>query len=230
MKRDRSERAIPMLRSLSRKRLAYMLILSSRVTKRVHERLTRHAFAQFGGNFRFDPNGTYTYSTIYIGDHVSIGIGAVIFAVAPAYIEIRNNVMLGPHVSLISGDHVFDVPGSYMTDLHVKRPGDDLPITIESDVWIGANATILKGVTIGRGSIVAAGSVVTGSVAPYSIVGGIPARKLRDRFAHEEMAVHELFLGPETRLRGLPDDPLQAQSNRHLRKIPRFHSSRRARI
>jgi serine acetyltransferase len=54
---------------------------------------------------------------------------------------------------------------------------------IESDVWVGCGATIMTGVRIGRGSIIAAGSVVVKDVPPYEIHGGSPARKIRDRFA-----------------------------------------------
>ena len=56
------------------------------------------------------------------------------------------------------------------------------PVVIEDDVWVGANVTILKGVTIGHGSVVAAGAVVTKSCPPYSIIGGVPAKVLRRRF------------------------------------------------
>jgi acetyltransferase-like isoleucine patch superfamily enzyme len=59
------------------------------------------------------------------------------------------------------------------------------PIVIENDVWIGSNVTILAGVRIGRGAIVAAGAVVTKDVAPYTIVGGVPAKELKSRFADD---------------------------------------------
>ena len=65
----------------------------------------------------------------------------------------------------------------------------------EGDNWIGMNATILKGVTIGRGCIVAAGAVVCKSTPPYSIVGGVPARVMKMRFSPEEIETHELLLG-----------------------------------
>ena len=64
-------------------------------------------------------------------------------------------------------------------------------MTIEDDVWCGANVTILKGVTIGRGSIVAAGAVVTKSFPPYSIIGGVPAKLLNHRFTKEQIIEHE---------------------------------------
>lgn len=65
---------------------------------------------------------------------------------------------------------------------------------IEDDCWIGANVTILKGVTIGRGSVVAAGAVVTKSCEPYSIVGGVPAHLIKMRFTSEQIVEHEKLL------------------------------------
>ena len=67
-------------------------------------------------------------------------------------------------------------------------------VFIESDVWAGTNVTILKGVTIGRGSIIASGAVVTKSVPPYSIVGGVPAKVLKKRFDEETIEKHEKLL------------------------------------
>ena len=67
-------------------------------------------------------------------------------------------------------------------------------MVVEDGCWIGANVTILKGVTIGRGSVVAAGAVVTRSCPPYSIVGGVPARVIKPRFTAEEIEEHESLL------------------------------------
>lgn len=60
-------------------------------------------------------------------------------------------------------------------------------ILVEGDVWIGSNATILDGVTIGRGSVIAAGALVAKDVPPYSIVGGCPAKLIRCRFSNEQI-------------------------------------------
>jgi carbonic anhydrase/acetyltransferase-like protein (isoleucine patch superfamily) len=62
---------------------------------------------------------------------------------------------------------------------------DNFPVVVQNDVWIGYGATILSGVTIGNGAIVAAGSVVTKDVSPYSIVGGAPAHIIRYRFEND---------------------------------------------
>lgn len=60
-------------------------------------------------------------------------------------------------------------------------------IVIENDVWIGSNTLILSGITIGNGAIIAAGSVVTQNVEPYSIVGGVPARLIKHRFDSQQI-------------------------------------------
>ena len=69
-----------------------------------------------------------------------------------------------------------------------------MPIVIEDGVWCGANVTILKGVTIGKDSIVAAGAVVTKSFPPYSIIGGVPAKLLKNRFTEEQIQEHERLM------------------------------------
>ena len=61
------------------------------------------------------------------------------------------------------------------------------PVQIGNDVWIGTNATLLGGITIGDGAIIAAGAVVTKDVAPYSIVGGVPAKLIKMRFDEEDI-------------------------------------------
>lgn len=76
-------------------------------------------------------------------------------------------------------------------------PENDAPVIIEDDVWTGANITILKGVTIGRGSVVAAGAVVNKSCPPYSIIGGVPAKVLKFRFTIDEVLEHEKKLYPD---------------------------------
>ena len=84
-----------------------------------------------------------------------------------------------------------------MFDVKEKLPENDLPVFIEDDVWIGARAILLKGVTIGSGSIVAAGSVVTRSMPGNSIVAGVPARVVRSRFEPDALARHMAILGRE---------------------------------
>ena len=69
------------------------------------------------------------------------------------------------------------------TDFHAigdhTQPGRACPVVIEDDVWLAARVVVLKGVTIGRGAVVAAGAVVTKDVPPYTLVGGVPAKFIR---------------------------------------------------
>jgi acetyltransferase-like isoleucine patch superfamily enzyme len=92
-------------------------------------------------------------------------------------IIIGNNVMLAPRVSIYAENHVFDNPDILIRDQGVAYQ----TVIIEDDCWIAANSIILAGVTIGKGSVVAAGSVVTENVAPYSVVAGVPAKFIKSR-------------------------------------------------
>ena len=131
-----------------------------------------------------------------VGDGTSIPKGSIIYCTdAPCIIG--KKVLFGPRPTIITGDHRIDILGKYITAVHVaERFVDgvnvcDEPVVIEDGVWCGANVTILKGVTIGRGSVVAAGAVVTKSFPPYSIIGGIPAKLIKMRFTEEEIKKNE---------------------------------------
>ena len=117
-------------------------------------------------------------------------------------------VMLAPEVAVAGADHRFDIPGKPI--LFSGRAV--LPETIiEDDVWIGYRAILMAGVRIGRGAIVAAGAVVTRDVPPYEIHGGVPARRIGERFAKpDDRARHDAMLDGKT-IRG--DYPEQLAIN-----------------
>lgn len=151
-------------------------------------------FKEHGKNFIFDPNGISSFSTIRVGNDVYLGPGAILMA-SQSEIRIGNKVMFGPNVTIMAGDHNTLQVGKYMYDVKEKLPENDLPVIIEDDVWIGTGAIILKGVTIGRGSVVAAGALVVKDVLAYSIVGGVPAKVIKMRFTEEQIKEHEEILG-----------------------------------
>ena len=105
-------------------------------------------------------------------------------------------MIFGPKPTIITGDHRIDIIGKHIIDVkdEEKLPNQDAPVIIEDGCWLGANITILKGVTLGRGSVVAAGAVVTKSFPPYSIVGGVPAKLIKMRFSPEQIIEHESLL------------------------------------
>jgi acetyltransferase-like isoleucine patch superfamily enzyme len=99
--------------------------------------------------------------------------------------------MIGPELLITGADHRFDEPG--VAVIFSGRPEPEACV-IEDDVWIGARVTVLKGVRIGRGAIVAAGALVSRDVPPYTIVGGVPARPIRLRFDEEQQKIHDAYL------------------------------------
>lgn len=120
-------------------------------------RIWQPFYMDFGKNITFGEN-VFINANVHMQDQGGIQIG--------------NNVLIGHQVVLATLDHDFDPQ-----ERGVLHPA---PIVIEDDVWIGANATITKGVRIGHGAIVAAGSVVTKDVPAMTIVGGSPARVIKE--------------------------------------------------
>ncbi len=173
----------------------FLIGLPSRVFRRLRVLIDRRRFRSFGKGSTFDPDGWYSYENITIGEDVHLGLRPILMA-AKSEIVIGKKVMFGPQVVLIGGGHNTSEVGRFMVDVHEKRPEDDRGVIIEDDVWIGCRAMILRGVRIGRGSIIAAGSVVTKSVPPYSIMAGTPARPLKRRWDVETILRHEEALYP----------------------------------
>jgi acetyltransferase-like isoleucine patch superfamily enzyme len=139
-----------------------------------------------GSNFH-SGRGVFLWAKneLTIGENFYIGKYSIIECDA----LIGNNVIFANHVSLIGRyDHNYQQVGvptrlaSQIRDRDYSWKGLNQKIIVEDDVWVGLGSIILSGVTIGRGSIIAAGSIVTKDVEPYSIYGGNPAKKIRDRF------------------------------------------------
>ena len=112
---------------------------------------------------------------LVIGNNV--GIAQNCFIQVRGKVVIGNDVIFGPNVSIFSENHNFDNP-----DLPVSGQGETRKgVIIEDGVWLGTRVVILDGVKVGKNSIVAAGSIVTKNIAPYTIVGGVPAKLIKNR-------------------------------------------------
>jgi acetyltransferase-like isoleucine patch superfamily enzyme len=168
------------------------------LVKKVIKKMVQKKFAACGNNFEFNPFDVFSHSNIYVGNHVLIQHGAD-FIATRSKIVIGDHVMIGENVSVRGGNHRIDIKGRYMDTIRddEKIPENDQDVIFEGDNWIGINVTILHGVTIGRGSVVAAGAVVAKSTPPYSIVGGVPAKVIRFRWSADEIIEHEKIMYDE---------------------------------
>jgi Acetyltransferase (isoleucine patch superfamily) len=141
----------------------------------------RHGSLRIGANSSVAP-GAIVQGNVDIGDNSSVQTGTILVGYGDrdtraGRIVIGNNVRIAPFVQMIAGNHNF-------SDLTrpISEQGLSLaPIVIEDDVWVSGRVVITAGVTVGRGSILAAGAVVTKDVPPYSIMGGVPAKLIRRR-------------------------------------------------
>ena len=151
-------------------------------------------FGGKGNNVRINlPSSIVGAENIYLGDNVSIGAYSVMTA-PETKIVIKRNSYSGPRLFISTGNHYLK-KGCFsrlLTNEDKKRDGVNLnwDVVIDEDVWMGANVTVLCK-HIGRGAVIAAGSVVTKSVPPYSIMGGVPAKLIRRRYSIDEILEHE---------------------------------------
>lgn len=117
----------------------------------------------------------FTGRNLIIGDDVDLATGVLV--TTDGGVTIGARTLVGYGTKILSSNHVVPkMPGKIFNSGHEKRA-----VIIGCDVWIGANCVILPGVEVGDGAVIAAGSVVTKNVAPAVIVGGVPARVIRER-------------------------------------------------
>lgn len=140
-------------------------------------------FKKFGNNNMIDYKTFFRYPwKIEIGSNVSINRLTSIygsFHKKEALVIIGNNVSIGPEVSIFSAGHDY-------TGLNLPDTGKS--IIINDYVWIGGRAILLPGVELGEGAVVGAGSVVTRSIPPYTVVAGNPAKEIKKRKIIEPFA------------------------------------------
>jgi acetyltransferase-like isoleucine patch superfamily enzyme len=142
-------------------------------------------------NFRDLPN-----AGIKIGRDSLVGEYSVIRG--QGGVEIGDRVYTSPFTQIIAVNHVFDDPEVPFIDQGITAEG----IVIEDDVWLGSGAVITDGVRVGKGSVVAAGAVVTQDVPAHKVVGGIPAKEIRDiqddQGLRSEKVIYHLNKGKNT--------------------------------
>jgi maltose O-acetyltransferase len=136
------------------------------------EPILRQMLGRIGYHVIIEPPFTCVYGkNIYLGDHVYLNVSCIILDCGE--VRIGNHVMIGPAVQIYTPAH----------ELRARPRNQGLevakPVTIEDNVWIGGGAILLPGVTIGRNAVVGAGSVVSRSVPPDTVVAGNPARVIR---------------------------------------------------
>ncbi len=138
----------------------------------------------YGGNIEVDEKTEILYGVILMtyGGFIKIGKNCSINPYTILYghggLTIGDNVLIAGHCLIIPANHNFSNP-----DIPTNQQGETRKgIVIKDNVWLGSGVKILDGVTIGSGAIVAAGAVVSKDVEPNTIVGGVPAKKIKDRF------------------------------------------------
>ena len=142
-----------------------------------------------GHNYTY-PVNVFSLSKVSVGNYTYGPVWVETFGNPSEHLSIGNFCSLAEKtVFLLGGNHEYQTISTYPFSKKVFNDGIDSKldgeIVVEDDVWIGYRSTILSGVRIGQGAIVAAGSVVTKDVPPYAIVGGVPAKVIKYRFSKQ---------------------------------------------
>lgn len=141
-------------------------------------KLLRRAWAKgiaesVGSNVNLESHARFT-PALRIGDNSGVGLRCEL----NGPVTIGNDVMMGPETIIYTQNHKFSDTERPMRLQGFESTED---VVIEDDVWIGRRVMIMPGVRIGKGSVIAAGAVVTKDVPPYSVAGGVPAKILKSR-------------------------------------------------
>ena len=114
---------------------------------------------------------------INLGNDISVNQNVDINSSGGGIIEIGDDVLIGPNVVFRSSNHNWN-----SKEVPIRKQGNKIgDIIIENDVWIGANCVVLPNVRIGKGAVIAAGSIVNKNITPFSLYGGVPAKFIKKR-------------------------------------------------
>jgi len=133
----------------------------------------KEIFGSYGKNISVQSRFNCDYGqNIHVGDNFLSNYNLTILDVAP--VTIGNNVMIGPNVDIYTVNHPMDAQGRR------DALGKGFPVTIGNDVWIGGKSSIMPGVTIGSNVVIAGGAVITKDVPDNVLVGGVPAKVIKN--------------------------------------------------
>lgn len=137
----------------------------------------KYPWVKYNGFVRVMPHTSFAKGMkITIGHNVQFGN----YCNIASDVHFGNNILMAGRVCFVGkNDHTFSTPGKLIWN---SKRGENGMTIVEDDVWIGHNVTIVGGIRLSKGSIIAAGSVVNKDVPPCEIWGGVPAKKIRDRF------------------------------------------------
>lgn len=178
-------------------------------------------FAEFGqGSVIESTIHVASPQSVFIKENVRLRHGLNIINAAKEKVVIGSHCVLAPHVTIITNSHRSTV-GKTQFQLSCTHENDKSgDVIISEDCWLGANTTILQGVTLGRGCIVGAGAVVTQNMPPYAIVAGVPAKIIAATFSKEDILEHEAKIYPaEERMR---EEEVNALFNGPLKGLPNY--------
>lgn len=174
--------SLPLL--LSRMRVAYWRMLGMHIGKnvRMHDlRVTWPHRVSLGDSCSLE-HGVYFNCAGGYRPEVAVSLGEGCFIGSGCEFNITSRITVGKNTLIASGSRFIDHNHGTAMDADIKLQEQvELPITIGANVWIGANSIVLKGVTVGDGAIIAAGSVVTKPVEPFAVYAGVPAHLIRWR-------------------------------------------------
>lgn len=133
---------------------------------------------------------------VFLDDYVKVSSGFTLINSKEESVYIRKYTALAPDVTIVTNSHrsTVGIPHFILGESHINDKSAD--VIIGEDVWAGTRVTILPGVTLGRGCVVAANALVTKPVPPYALVAGVPARIIGVKFSLADIERHEEALYP----------------------------------